>query len=159
MEDYTFQLASHDEIPEIVSIYHSLLGMPGCAWSRDYPSKETAKDDVNNNWLYKLKKNGEIIAVVSIGDFDEIGDLSWKPKNPCELARLGVVPAFQKQGIGTIILQHTINTAKALGYDGIRMLVSKTNPIALALYEKNNFERCGEIFRFNIDYYCYQMVF
>jgi ribosomal protein S18 acetylase RimI-like enzyme len=39
------------------------------------------------------------------------------------------------------------------------MLVSKTNNAALALYEKNGFERCGEVFRFGIDFYCYQITF
>ena len=159
MENYTFQLATHNEIPEIVDIYHSLIGAPGCNWDRDYPGKETAEDDIKNNWLYTLKKNETIVAVVSIGDFNELGDLSWSSNNLCELARIGVSPAFQNQGIGKTILHHAINKIKELGYDGIRMLVCKTNSIALALYEKNNFEQCGDVFRFNDDYYCYQMVF
>ena len=122
-------------------------------------SKETAENDINNDWLYTLKKHDKIIAVASVGDFDELRDLHWKPKKPCELARIGVKPAFQKQGIGTIILQNIIKTAKEKGYDGIRMLVSKTNSAALALYDKNGFERCGEVFKFDIDFYCYQITF
>ena len=39
------------------------------------------------------------------------------------------------------------------------MLVSKTNPAALALYEKNGFERRGETFMYDIDFYCYQIDF
>lgn len=125
----------------------------------DYPSKKTAEKDINNNWLYTLKKHNKIIAVASIVDFDELRDLQWKPKKPCELARISVSSAFQKQGIGTIILQNIIKVAKEKGYDGIRMLVSKTNSAALALYEKNGFERCGEVFKFDIDFYCYQITF
>jgi ribosomal protein S18 acetylase RimI-like enzyme len=35
------------------------------------------------------------------------------------------------------------------------MLVSKTNTAALALYDKNGFERCGEVF---ISMICYEML-
>ena len=157
---YEFSRAKHDEIPEIVSIYHSLIGTPGCTWDLDYPSTETAEDDIKNNWLYTLKKHGKIIAVASAGKFDEKEHLmQWKPKNACELARIGVNPPFQKQGIGTIILQHIIAEMKVQGFDGMRFIVSKTNPAALALYDKNGFERCGEAVIWDSDWYCYQMLF
>ena len=159
MINYRFQLASIDELDDIVSIYHRLIGTPGCTWSLDYPSKETAENDIKNECLYTLKKDDKIIAVASVGDFDELGDLQWKAKKPCELARIGVDPSFQKQGIGSIMLENLIRMAKEKGYDGIRILVSKTNEPALALYEKNGFERCGQVFRFDIDFYCYQITF
>ena len=159
MDDYTFLLATHEDIPEIVSIYHGLIGTPGCTWDLDYPNRESAEYDINNNWLYILKKSGNIIAVASVGDFDELGHLEWTPKKPCELARIGVMPTMQKQGIGSIILQNIIRTMKVKGFDGIRIIVSKTNPAALALYEKNGFIRCGETFKFDKDWYCYEITF
>ena len=159
MNEYTFQLASHDEIPEIINIYHSLVGTPGCTWDLTYPSKETAEEDIKNNWLYTLKKQEKIVAVASAGKFDDWEHLQWKPKNPCELARIGVNPAFQKQGIGTIILQNIVEAMKKQGFDGMRFMVSKTNPAALALYDKAGFERCGETVFSENDWYCYQMVF
>jgi len=154
---YSFAQATRDDIPEIVDLYRSVIGMPGCTWSEDYPNKDTAEYDINKGWLYALKKQDKIAGVVSIGDFGELGDLKWKPKNPCELARIGVHPEFQKQGIGTLLLQHCFEIAKNQGFDGIRILVAKTNTTALALYEKNGFERCGEVNRFDIDFYCYQI--
>ena len=159
MSNYEFQLARYDDIFEIVSLYHRIVGTPGCTWTLDYPSKETAENDIRNDWLYTLRKDDKIVAVASVGDFDELSDLQWKPQKPWELARIGVDPSFQKQGIRTSLLSNIIRTAKEKGYDGIRMLVSKTNTAALALYEKNGFERCGEVFRFGIDFYCYQITF
>lgn len=159
MSDYEFQLANHEDIYEIVSIYHRLVGTPGCTWDLDYPSQETAENDIKNNWLYTLKKHGKIVAVASVGDIDELRDLQWTPKNPCELARIGVDPSFQKQGMGTMILKNILRIAKEKGYDGITMLVSKTNMAALALYDKNGFEKCGEVFKFDIDFYCYEITF
>lgn len=155
---YIFQPANYDDIPEIVNIYHSLIGTPGCTWDLEYPSKESAESDISNESLYVLrtKNDNKIIAVASAGNFDELSHLQWKPKKPCELARIGVIPTMQKQGIGTIILQNIIDKMKEKGFDGIRMLVSKTNPAALALYDKNGFENCGETFMFDINFYCYQ---
>ncbi|MDR0909603.1 MAG: GNAT family N-acetyltransferase [Spirochaetaceae bacterium] len=158
MNGYTFLLGTHDDIPEIVSIYHSLIGTPGCTWDLDYPSKETAENDINNKWLYVLKKNGNIIGVASAGDFDELENLKWTPKKPCELARIGVIPIMQKQGIGSIILQNIIKTMKEKGFDGIRIIVSPTNPAALAFYEKNGFNRCGETHKFDKDWFCYERI-
>ena len=159
MDNYSFLLASDEDIPEIVRIYQSLIGTPGCTWDSDYPNRTTAESDLESASLYVLKQNGSIIAVASAGDFNELGHLQWTPEKPCELARIGVVPMMKKQGIGTIILQQIMKTVKDKGYDGISMIVSKTNPAALALYEKNGFERCGETFMFDHDFYCYQMKF
>ena len=117
------------------------------------PSRVTAESDFNNKTLYVLKKDDKIVAVASVGAFNELGHLKWTPKNPCELARIGVMPTMQKQGIGTIILQNIFKTVQEKGFDGIRMLVSKTNPAALALYKKNGFVKCGEVFMYDIDFF------
>jgi ribosomal protein S18 acetylase RimI-like enzyme len=159
MNGFTFSLAGKEDIPAIAAIYRSLVGTPGCTWDEEYPNRETAEQDLARQALYVLKKGAAIIAVASVGAFDELQDLPWKPQNPCELARIGVSPPLQNKGIGTAILRHVMEAAKAKGFDGIRMLVSKTNEAALALYEKNGFERCGEVNRFDIDFYCYQIEF
>lgn len=156
---YNFLLADSEDIPEIVELYHNLIGTPGCTWSMDYPSKESAECDIQSKSLYVLKEKDKIIAVASVGSFDELTHLQWKPKNPCELARIGVSPSMQRQGIGTIILQSVIAVMKEKGYDGIRMIVSKTNPAALALYNKNGFEICGETMMFDMSWYCCQIKF
>lgn len=106
-----------------------------------------------------LTKDSIIVAVASVGEFEELNDLNWSPLHPCELARIGVAPAMQRRGIGSIILQRIMDLAKNSGYDGIVFLVSKGNAAALALYEKNGFEKCGEVFRFDLDFYCYQLRF
>ena len=154
-----FVRAAREDIPEITGIYRSLIGTPGCTWDEYYPNGETAGNDIDNGWLYTLKEQEKIMAVATIGDLGELGDLKWKPKNPCELARIGVCPEMHNRGVGTLMLQYCFETAKNQGYDGIRILVAKINSAALALYEKNGFERCGEANRFDIDFYCYQKIF
>ena len=159
MSEYEFRPANKGDIPEIVGVYRGLIGAPGCTWDLDYPSEETAEYDVKNEYLYILKNENRIIAAASFGDFNELGDLAWKPKNPCELMRIGVRRAYHKKGFGTIMLRNIIAAAKGKGYDGIRMLVNKNNHAALAMYDGNGFERCGEVYKFGSDYYCYQMEF
>jgi ribosomal protein S18 acetylase RimI-like enzyme len=102
----------------------------------DYPNKENVESDINSKSLYILKYNDKIVAVAAAGSFNELDHLHWEPKKPCELARIGVVPTMQKHGVGTIVLQNVINSMKRKDFDGIRMLVSKTNSAALALYNK-----------------------
>jgi L-amino acid N-acyltransferase YncA len=159
MNDYEFMMATMNDIPAIIDIYRNLVGTPGCTWDDEYPSKESAESDIADNAIFVLKENDKVIAVASAGPFDELGHLEWNLKNPCELARIGVPPPLQGRGLGSIILQNVIQTMKERGFYGIRMLVSKTNPAALALYDKNGFERCGEVFMFDIDFYCYQILF
>ncbi|MCL2741276.1 MAG: ATP-dependent sacrificial sulfur transferase LarE [Oscillospiraceae bacterium] len=160
MNEYAFRPALRGEIPEIVELYRSLFGTPGCTWGPDYPSAETAGHDVDNGWLYTLKRQGRIVAVASFGDFGEHGELTdWKPKRACELARIGVDRAYQGRGVGTVILQHAIAEVRRQGFDGLRFIVSKGNPAALAMYDKNGFERCGEATVFGVEWYCYQMAF
>jgi ribosomal protein S18 acetylase RimI-like enzyme len=159
MGGYTFLLAGYDDIPEIISIYRSLIGTPGCAWNMYYPNRKLAESDINSKSLYILKENEKIIAVASAGEFNELGHMQWKPKMPCELARVAVIPTMQRQGIGTIILQYIVKAVKEKGFDGMRFLVSKANHAALTLYDKNGFERCGEAFMYDIDFYRYQIEF
>ncbi|MCL2851652.1 MAG: GNAT family N-acetyltransferase [Defluviitaleaceae bacterium] len=159
MRSYNFSLACHDDIPEILDLYHSQIGTPGCAWNVYYPNNETAKSDIENESLYILKDDDKIIAVATAGRESELDNLQWALKNPCELSRLAVIPTMKQQGIGTIILQNVIDSVKARGFDGIRMAVSKSNAAALALYDKNGFAKCGETSMYDIDFYCYQMEF
>jgi len=159
MEKYEFLLANYNEILEIIDLYHSLVGAEGCSWNLDYPDKETAENDVANGSLYVLKADDKIIAAVSAVDPDELMHLPWKPHKPCELARLCVAPYMQKRGIGEIILRNIIKIIKEKDYDGIVMLVGKTNFAALALYDNNGFEKCGEVNMYDIDFYCYQIKF
>jgi ribosomal protein S18 acetylase RimI-like enzyme len=157
--EYDFCLAQEKDFSAIMDFYHSLIGTPGCTWDLDYPHEENVTQDIINNSLYLLKNKQEIIATAAAGTSDELQALSWSTKNPCDLARIGVASAMQGKGIGTSMLKMVIAAVKKRGYDGIRMLVSKNNSAALALYDKNGFVKCGEVNMYDIDFYCYEMCF
>ncbi|MCL2665522.1 MAG: GNAT family N-acetyltransferase [Defluviitaleaceae bacterium] len=161
MDNLVFSPASREDIPAVADVYRSLYNFPGGTWSEHYPNIETAEEDFANGWLYTLKKDGEIIAVASAGLFNDLSELhiDWKPKNPCELARIGVVPKMHRKGVGETMLRHISEAARSNGFDGMRFLVSRHNGAALAMYDKNGFERCGEAFLFDLEWYCYQKKF
>lgn len=81
MNKYDFALASYDDISEIVNLYKRIIGTPGCLWSFDYPNQEFAESDIKNNNLYTLKREGIIIGIASLCEFDELSDLKWELKN------------------------------------------------------------------------------
>lgn len=158
MNDYAFSLAKHEDIQGIYDLYQSLIGTPGCTWNLDYPSSENVIEDIERQSLYVLKDNNKVIAAAFAGHDDELQNLEWRMNNPCDIARVGVSIEKQNLGIGTLILQNVIAAVKDRGFDGIRMMVSKTNPSALALYDKNGFKRCGETVMYDIDFFCYELL-
>lgn len=162
--EYRFGLAAIGDADEILCLYHSLIGSPGCTWSQEYPCMENIEEDIGKASLYCLRDaENRIAAVASAGEYDELDHdgIAWDEAmlRPCDLARIGVLPALRRRGLGSMILSLVIEDTKKRGFDGMRMLVSKTNPVALALYDRAGFERCGEIFKYDIDFFCYQLVF
>ena len=43
------------------------------------------------------------------------------------------------------------------GFDGVRILVGKSNFNAIKLYEKFGFNNCGETYRYGHDYYLFEL--
>jgi ribosomal-protein-alanine N-acetyltransferase len=115
-----------DDLPEVAAIESSTQAVP---WSdkifRDcffagYPG-----------WV--LEQDGRVICFTLISIH---GD-------ECHLLNLGVHPQYQRQGFGSQMLVHAINSAKALGAMMIYLEVRETNTRAIALYQKMNFIQIG----------------
>ena len=103
---------------------------------------------------------GQIIAVASVGDFGELVNdgMPWSTAaRPCELARIGVLPARGGQGIGTFLLGSALAVARGKGFDVMRLLVSPGNPPALALYRRAGFRTVGEDDRFDQHWLCQEL--
>jgi ribosomal protein S18 acetylase RimI-like enzyme len=161
---YIFTVANQENASKVLDFYRSLIGTLGCTWDLTYPNKEIVEQDINSKSLYLLKESDEIISVAFAGVSDELNELKWFSENPCDLARIGVLSSRQNQGIGSIMLNKVANAVKERGFDGIRMLVSRNNISALALYDKNGFSKYGfskygETNMYGIDFYCYEMGF
>jgi ribosomal protein S18 acetylase RimI-like enzyme len=62
----------------------------------------------------------------------------WHPDKPRELwiNEVGVAPAWQRQGVGTQLMQATLDHARAIDCVEAWVLTDSKNPAALALYRK-----------------------
>ncbi|NDV45934.1 GNAT family N-acetyltransferase [Paludibacter sp. 221] len=157
--DYFFALAKRSDTPEILKLYRSLIGTPGCTWHSEYPNREITESDIDAESLYMITdKSHKIIAVATAGKDNELDELDWESKNPCYLARVGVLTEKQGLGIGGLLLKKVIFAVKKRGFDGIRMLVSPDNTAALALYKHYGFAKRSEVYMYDHDYLCYELI-
>ena len=49
MESYQLKKAGMEQAEEVMSIYRSLVGSPGCTWSEKYPVMEDVERDIAND--------------------------------------------------------------------------------------------------------------
>jgi ribosomal protein S18 acetylase RimI-like enzyme len=122
------------------------------------------EEDIALQSLYCLRDETNIlIAAASAGAFRELDEdnIPWLHTllYPCELARIGVLPAKQVTGVASALLQLIIEDTRRRGFNGMRMLVSVNNPRALALYDRAGFGNCGKLRKYDIDFYCYELLF
>ena len=85
----------------------------------------------------------------------------WDPriKNPCDAARLGILPQMQGQGLARKLIAFILEDAERRGFDGIIFAVSKENPRAIEIYRSLGFDFCGEFNFWDEDMYSCQMYF
>jgi ribosomal protein S18 acetylase RimI-like enzyme len=157
--EYSLTLATAAEAPEILDLYHSHIGTPGCTWSLLYPAEENITRDMGNGALWCLRNGGTLAGVVSIGAPGDVGLLGWEPQHPAELARLAISHDFQGQGLASLLIGHALSTARQNGFDGVVLLVSPANQKAQHLYEKFGFTPDGEVFGWNHPWVRYQQSF
>ncbi len=158
-EGYIFRKASDTDKAEILALYHSLIGTEGCTWNIYYPTMEDIEEDLKREALYCLTdEKGGIAAAVFAGSDPDMDELEWDPRvtRTVDMSRLGVKHELQGQGVGARIMNEVLSHAKESGCDGARLLVSRSNPAALALYGKLGFENLGEARMYNIDFYRFE---
>ena len=62
----------------------------------------------------------------------------------CHLLNLCIEPARQRNGLGSILLEHAIRIAIRMGCDSMFLEVRPSNPAALELYRKKGFHQIGQ---------------
>lgn len=155
-----FETATPQDLPEVMALYRSLVGTPGCTWDAEYPGEEMVAADIDAQELYLLRQpGGAIVAAAFAGTNDELAALPWRAAHPCDLARVGVLQSWQNRGLAAALLRQLLPAMQQKGFDGARLLVSRHNPAAIALYEKTGFHLCGEVTMYGIDFLCYELLF
>ncbi len=157
--DYEILLATEEDREDILALYEMQKGREFCPWTEEYPSNETIDFDFSRDALYVLKKEGKIMAAISLEEDEDVDNLPYwdnglRPEG--ELARLAVLPEEQSKGYGRIMLQHGMDELKRRGYKGIHFLVNRYNTKAIRCYEVFGFRIVGECHMFEQDFFCYE---
>ena len=160
---YKIRLTELEEKDELLALYNSMIGLPGCTWSEDYPNAEIILWDIENKQSHcLLGENGEIIAVASVCVYDDGGlndvDCYTSVEKWAEFVRVAVNREYQNKGFAKILLNEIIKILKEKGFDSVRLLVSDGNITAKALYEKLGFKWCGEAYLHEHDWLCYELI-
>lgn len=156
---YRIALADESHTEAVLALYHSLIGTDGCTWDLAYPHREDIRRDVEQRSLYILLEGGELLGAAAAGRDDELDGLDCfdqEVKAPCVLARLAVKAERQNQGIAKYLIRHIEAQAPARGFDGIRLLVSQTNPHAKAVYDGMGYACQGACAMYGRAWYCYE---
>jgi ribosomal protein S18 acetylase RimI-like enzyme len=155
-----FLQATYQDKEEILSLYRSLVGTPFCAWTQEYPGEREVQGDLERGDLFCVKDGaGKIIGAIAVDDDPAVDALPcWSSKlQPSEeLARLGVQPAYQNQGLARMLLQNGMEELRRRGIKSVHFLVCKTNEKAIRSYAKFDFEIVGECSLFGEEWFCYE---
>ena len=112
-------------------------------WNDFYPN-EVFKSDIENKYLYILKKDNKIVGCFSLYEHKDIEkDIMWKDKKAKAflLNRVGVNINYLNQGIGQEIINRACKIAKEKEAKYLRLLVSDINTPAINLYIKCNLSK------------------
>ncbi len=160
MTDYEIVRASEEDRAEIMALYSLQLGREFCPWDEDYPSNETIDFDLSRDALFVMKKEGRIVAAISLDEDEAVNalpcwDKSLEPEG--ELARLAVHPDEQNSGLGRVMFKFGTEELKRRGYRGLHFLVNRYNTKALRCYAKFNCNMVGECHMYDQDFFCYEI--
>lgn len=162
MDDLHLDFVKPEELETALSFYRSMFGLPHSTWSDDYPTAEILSEDIGQNAFFALRDSEDnIVAAAAMAECHEdfLHAYPWSSRHQLELSRVVVKRECQHLGFGSILLSKLIGQAKKDGYDGIRLLVAKRNPNAVAFYEKFGFQYCAEQFLFGYDFLFYELNF
>jgi GNAT superfamily N-acetyltransferase len=86
-----------------------------------------------------MDKGGQIFFAKSGNEIVGTAALIVEEEGVFELAKMGVYPKYRGQKIGQLLIEHTVEYAKKVGYKSLVLDSSTKLPPALNLYIKNGF--------------------
>lgn len=151
------RLANMDDLPQLKSVYEKIIDNMNKnnirIWNEIYPYSFFS-DDIENNRLYILAENNDIVAVFALCESNS-GEKYVKWANNYDKAlyidRFGVNIKYLRKGIGSVVLKEAVTLAKDRAAKYLRLFVVDINEPAINLYIKNGFKRVEGIYDEIID--------
>lgn len=161
--------AKSDDIDKIEKLYNDsiklLNGKKIYQWDHQYPNREIFKECIFHKEQFLFKDNELLIGSVILNEYQakEWDLINWKYMDCKKLSihALVIHSLLQGKGYGSMVLKMCEQYARENHYHVIRLDVFTENPIAIRLYEKNGYEKVGEV-SFDCkpeghqNYYCYE---
>jgi GNAT superfamily N-acetyltransferase len=163
-EETLFSRADKTDADEVEMLYNAVRSggreNGTTDWDDDYPDRSFIDKDIANGALYTLRFKGELIAVVSLLQEDDLDDcdVAWTKVKSCVLSRLCVKPKYQKQRVGEHVMYRITDEAKKEGYLATRHLAALANPASLRLYDRMGYSKLGKVHLYDTDFYAYEML-
>ena len=148
------QKADMEDIATLIGICRAAAKTPGSTWNDKYPNAEDLTEDVQRGALFKIMADSETAGLLMLGEGGELSVLDDPSDGaaPFDFARFGVHPQYQGAGVGSCALALALDHAHGCGASCVRILVSPTNPAALAVYRKAGFETIRPVHLWERDY-------
>lgn len=139
--------ATTADLDRLEALYRDSLGLPGCTWTEDYPTREDAAADIARGDLWVLRdEQGRVIAGLSLEE-DEVRPFDFCPDKTSpstELSRVVVAREHQGRGLALLMLGELADILRDRGIRVLRLLVSRGNKPAMATYMRAGFVPLGE---------------
>ena len=134
--------ASNNDIDGIMSLFDACriaMRRNGIfQWPDDYPVAKYVAQDIEQQSVYVVKKNGKCIATITLNEQQDkqyaTKDWQFESDRILVIHRLAVHPEAQGQGWAKKLCFFTENFAKAHNYKVIRLDAFTENPISNHLY-------------------------
>lgn len=148
-----------DDTEDVLSLYNSVKGRPGCLWDEDYPNADIVAYDLAHKGLYLLEDSGVLIGAASVITEIELDDLTFWTDTvlpPVEIARIVIHPDHQGQGLAKDMLRMLFARLKGVG--AVRLLAGPENPAACKTYSALGFREVGRCFKYGHDYIAMELL-
>ena len=134
-------------------------------WNEFYPYREAFVEDFENDELYILEVNDDIIGCITLSARmdDEYVPISWLTENDNNLYihRLAIHPNHQGNGYAQQLMDFAEDHASVFTYDSIRLDTFSQNERNQKFYEQRCYKRLGDIYfpkQSVHPFYCYELV-
>lgn len=162
----TIQLSKIDSANRIFNIFENCKAAMEFEnifqWTENYPNLDIIINDINNNDLYELNRDGNLLGVIcfNVNQDPQYKIIDWHDKNGHFLIihRLAINPLVQNQGLAKVLMAFAEDFALKNNFTSIRFDVFSGNKKAIKLYEGRGYLKRGEIYfpGRNLPFFCYE---
>lgn len=98
------------------------------------PEEEVIQTYISRSWCYVAELEKRVVGIYAL--------LPTRPKT-VEIMNIAVDEPFQGKGVGTVLIKHSIQTSKELGYNTIEIGTGNSSIGQLYFYQKCGFRMVG----------------